>query len=71
MKQHSVKITVAGTTYQDDDLIFAKPIKYVFLNKQILTLKNGDFEFDTLTGIITFLTITLSVNDTLVFTYKK
>lgn len=71
MKSWSVKITVAGTTYQDDDLIGAEKIKFVIVNKQLFTLKNNDFTFDITTGTITFLTITLSVNDTLVFTYKK
>lgn len=71
MVEYSVKITVAGTAYQDDDLVGAKNIKFVLVNKQIFTLKNNDFSFDIATGTITFLTITLSVNDSLVFMYKK
>lgn len=71
MKSWSVKITVSGSAYQDDDLIFAKSIKFVLVNKQIFTIKNGDFTFDTNTGTFTFITISLSVNDSLVFDYKK
>lgn len=71
MREYGVIITVAGTTYQDDDLIFAKSIKFVTLNKTIFTLKNGDYSFDPLTGTIEFLTIELQVNDSLVFMYKK
>lgn len=68
MKQWSVKITVAGTTYQDDDLIGAEKIKFILVNKQIFTLKNNDFTFTITTGTIT---ITLLINDSLVFMYKK
>ena len=71
MREYSVKITVAGTTYQDDDLIFAKSIKFVMLNKQLFTLKNGDYTFDSLTGTLEFLTIELQLNDSLVFMFKK
>lgn len=71
MKSWSVKITVAGSTYQDDDLVGAKNIKFVWVNKIPFTLKNADFTFDIGSGTFAFLTISLSVGDSLVFDYKK
>lgn len=71
MKSWSKKVTVAGTTYQDDDLVGAKSIKFVLVNKQIFTLKNSDYTFDTGEGEFLFATISLTVNDSLVFMYKK
>ena len=70
MKQINKKITIAGTTYQNDDLVLAKCIKFIIVRKQWYTLKNGDFTFDLLTGTVNFLTITLFVNDTIQIMYK-
>lgn len=66
-----VIVTVEATTYQNDDLILGKDLKYVILNNQLLTVLNGDFTFDTLAGEITFLTVTLFVDDKLTIPYNK
>lgn len=59
MKQFNDTISVAGATYQNDDLILAKSVKFVIVDNQMLTEKSGAYNFDTITGIITFNTITL------------
>lgn len=70
MRQWSKKITVAGTQYQNDDLVGAEKIKFVYINKQPFVI-NIDFTFDITTGTFDFLEITLSVGDSIVFMYKK
>lgn len=71
MREWSKLVTVAGTTYQDDDLIGAEKIKFVMVNKSIFTLKNSDFNFDITQGEFSFSTISLDVGNSIVFMYKK
>lgn len=66
-----VTITTAGTTYTNSDLYLGTELRYVILNNQVLTVLNGDFTFNSGTSTITFLTMTLSVNDTLLIPYNK
>lgn len=58
-------IAADSSTYQNDELILGKDLSYVILNNQLLTVLNGDFTFNAVTGTLTFITVTLFANDTL------
>lgn len=63
---------VAGlSTYQNNILKGAVDIQWIFLAKQILTIKDGDFSFDSVTGIIDISPNLFFANDSLIINYNK
>lgn len=71
MAQFDDTILADSSTYQNDDLVLAKSVKSVIVNGQVYTAKKGDFTFDTITGTITFISISLFSTDTITVMFKK
>jgi len=66
-----VTIASDGATYGNADLIGGKDLNFVILNNQLLTTANGDFTFNSVTGILTFINVTLFAGDILTIPYNK
>lgn len=60
-----------ASSYQNNILIGATDLVYIFLAKQILTLKDGDFTFNNVTGTIDISPNTLFTGDTLIAHFNK
>ena len=67
----SALIASDSSSYQNDALKGASELAFVIVNKQLYTYEDGDFAFNSVSGTIAFLTITLFTGDKLVAPYKS
>lgn len=67
----SVTITSESSTYSNSQLVGGTDLSFVILNNQLLTSANNDFSFNSASGVITFNSVTLYVDDTLVIPFNK
>ena len=66
----SATITEQGDTYTSQSLIGATNLAFVIINKQLYTYEDGDFSFNENVGTISFIGITLFVDDKIVIPYN-
>ena len=59
------------STYQNNVLKGATDLNYIFLAKQILTIKDGDFTFNSTTGTIDISPNKFFTGDSLIANYNK
>jgi hypothetical protein len=69
--ENSVTISADSSTYQNDNMVLGTQLSFVVLNNQLLTTANGDFTFDTTTGTLTFITVSLFIDDTLTIPFNR
>ncbi len=65
-------ITADSSTYQNNDLIDARDLGLIIVNDQSFSASKGDFTFNPVGGIVTFVNISLFIDDdiTLLFNQK-
>lgn len=66
----STTIDADSETYQNDSLKGATEVAFVIVNNQLYTSEKGDFTFNDVTGIITFVSISLYIDDVVIIPYK-
>lgn len=64
-------IIADSTTYTNQLLIGGLSLSFVILNNQLLTAGNGDFSFNNVTGVITFLTVQLFIGDKITIPFNR
>lgn len=67
----TVTIASNSSTYGNAQLIGGKDLSFVILNNQLLTTANGDFTFNSVTGTLTFINVSLFTGDLLTIPYNK
>lgn len=64
-------ITANSTTYYNALLVGGKDLNFVILNNQVLTIANGDFTYNSTTGVLTFITVQLFIDDEIVIPLNR